>query len=139
LPAIAPGDFWRRAAFTKRVRERLRAIDRAALPPADRVNYDILARIVDDDLAELEFRTWRMPLNAEGSYHSSFARLPSSMPLETTRDYQNYIARLRAFPAYGRQQMENMREGLRTGFVQPRVILEGFEGTITTHLVDDPE
>jgi uncharacterized protein (DUF885 family) len=139
LPAVAPGDFGRRAAFTKRVRERLRAIDRAALPPADRVNYDILARIVDDDLAELEFRTWRMPLNAEGSYHSSFARLPSSMPLETTRDYQNYIARLRAFPAYGRQQMENMREGLRTSFVQPRVIFEGFEGTITTHLVDDPE
>ena len=80
-----------------------------------------------------------MPLNAEGSYHSSFARLPSAMPLATARDYESYLARLRAFPAYGRQQMENMREGLRTGFVQPRVILEGFEGTITPHIVDAPE
>jgi uncharacterized protein (DUF885 family) len=139
LPAVAPGDFGRRAAFTKRVRQRLLSIDRAALAPAERVDYDMLTRIVDDDLAELEFRTWRMPLNAEGSYHSSFARLPATMPFATTRDYENYIARLRAFPAYGRQQMENMREGLRTGFVQPRVILEGFEGTITTHIVDSPE
>jgi uncharacterized protein (DUF885 family) len=139
LPAVAPGDFGRRAAFTKRVRERLFAIDRAALAPAERVDYDLLARILDDDLAEQEFRTWRMPLNAEGSYHSAFARLPATMPLATTRDYENYIARLRAFPAYGRQQMENMREGLRTAFVQPRVILDGFEGTITTHVVDAPE
>ncbi len=32
-----------------------------------------------------------------------------------------------------------MREGLRTGFVQPKVILQGFEDTITTHLVSDLE
>src|SRR5262245_12993717 len=139
LPSVAPGDFGRRAAFTKTVRERLAAIDRAALAPPERVDYDMLARILDDDLAELGFRTWRMPLNAEGSYHSTFARLPSSMPLATTRDYERYLARLRAFPAFGRQQMENMREGLRTGFVQPRVILEGFEDTISTHVVDAPE
>jgi uncharacterized protein (DUF885 family) len=139
LPAVAPGDFGRRAAFTKSVKERLAAIDRKALAPGERVDYDLLARILDDDLAELDFRTWRMPLNAEGSYHSSFARLPSSTPFATTADYDRYLARLRAFPAYGRQQMENMREGIRTGFVQPSVILEGFEGTITPHVVDAPE
>jgi uncharacterized protein (DUF885 family) len=139
LPAVAPGDFGRRVALTKSVRERLSAIDRASLSAADRIDYDMLARILDDDLAESTFRTWRMPLNAEGSYHSSFARLPSSMPLASTRDYESYLSRLRAFAAYGRQQMENMREGVRTGFVQPRVILEGFEGTITTHIVDAPE
>jgi uncharacterized protein (DUF885 family) len=139
LPAVAPGDFGRRGAFTGAIRERLAAIDRTALEPVARVDYDMLARILDDDLAELEFRTWRMPLNAEGSYHSTFARLPSSMPFATTRDYERYLSRLRAFPAYGRQQMENMREGLRTGFVQPRVILQGFEDTITTHIVDAPE
>jgi uncharacterized protein (DUF885 family) len=139
LPSVAPGDFGRRAAFTRSVKERLAAIDRKALAPGERVDYDLLAGILDEDLAELEFRTWRMPLNAEGSYHSSFARLPSSTPFATTADYDRYLARLRAFPAYGRQQMDNMREGIRTGFVQPRVILEGFEGTITPHLVDAPE
>jgi uncharacterized protein (DUF885 family) len=139
LPSVAPGDFGRRDAFTKSIREGLAAIDRLALSPSERIDYDMLAQNLDHDLAETAFRTWRMPLNAEGSYHSSFARLPSSVPLATTRDYENFLARLRAFPAYGRQQMENMREGLRTGFVQPRVILEGFEGTITPHIVDAPE
>lgn len=137
LPSHAPADFERRARDARRLLERLSAIDRARLAPADRVSYDMFKRVVRDDLAELGFRAWRMPLNAEGSFHSGFARLPDSMPLLDTRDYENYLARLTAFPAYARQQSENMREGIRTGFVQPRVILEGFEDTITTHIVDD--
>ena len=96
-------------------------------------------RTTRDELTELEFKTWRMPLNAEGSFHNGFARLPVSVPLSTPKDYDNYLARLRAYPAYARQQMDNMREGLRTGFVQPRVILQGFEDTITVHLVSEVE
>jgi uncharacterized protein (DUF885 family) len=137
LPSVTPADFDRQAAFARATLERLGAIDRSALSEADRVNYEMFERTVSDDLAELGFRTWRMPLNAEGSFHSSFARLPFTVPLATTRDYENYLSRLRAFPAYARQQMENMREGLRTGFTQPKVILKGFEDAITTHLVSD--
>jgi uncharacterized protein (DUF885 family) len=139
LPGVSRADFERRAASGRRILERLAAVDRQALSATERASYDMFERVVSDELAELRFRTWRMPLNAEGSFHSGFARLPSEVPLDTTKDYEDYLARLRAFPAYARQQMENMREGIRTGFVQPRVILEGFEGTITPHLVDDAE
>jgi uncharacterized protein (DUF885 family) len=138
LASVAPADFERQASYGRGVLERLAALDRAALSAGDRVSYDMLRRSFQDELAELRFRTWRMPLNAEGSFHSSFARLPASVPLADVQDYENYIARLKAFPPYARRQMENMREGIRTGFVQPRVILQGFEGTITPHLVDDP-
>jgi uncharacterized protein (DUF885 family) len=139
LPAVAPADFERRAAFARRARERLAAIDRAALGPDDRVSYDMFKRDLGDNLAEADFKTFRMPLNAEGSFHSDFARLPSRTRLATAKDYERYIARLEAFPAYARQQVANMRQGLRDGFTQPRVILKGFEDTITTHIVSDVE
>jgi uncharacterized protein (DUF885 family) len=137
LQAVAPTDFERRAAYWKGALERLGKIERAPLTEADRVSYDVFGLDVRDRLAELGFRTWRMPLNSEGSFHSDFARLPSTTRFATTRDYESYLARLRAFPAYARQQMENMRAGIETGFVQPRAILEGFEGTVTAHIVDD--
>ncbi len=137
LPSVTPSDFERRAAFGQRLLERLAEIDPEALSESDRVNHYMFARVVRDELAELRFRRWRMPLNAEGSFHSSFARMPVSAPLSTTEDYESYVARLEAFPAYAEQQMANMRVGLETGFTQPRVILEGFEGTITPHVVDD--
>jgi len=49
------------------------------------------------------------------------------------------VARLRGFPSYVAQQIANMREGLRTGFTLPRVVLDGYDVTIRTHVVDDPE
>ena len=61
------------------------------------------------------------------------------MPFATTRDYENYIARLRAFPKYAGQQMENMRRGLDRGMTLARVVLEGYEVTIDSHVVTDPE
>jgi uncharacterized protein (DUF885 family) len=139
LPAVAPADFERRGEFWKRTKARLLGIERAGLAETDRVSYDMFERKVDDEIAEVAFRTWRMPLNAEGSFHSDFARLPASLPFGTTKDYDNYVARLRAFPTYGRQQIANMREGLKSGFTQPRATLEGFEGTIAVHLVADLE
>jgi len=139
LPSVAPADYDQRAAFARQTLDRLKAVDRGALSEADRVNYDMFERTVKDDLAELGFRTYRMPLTAEGSFHNDFARLPVTVPLFTTKDYENYIARLNAFPTYARQHTLNMREGLRTGFVQPKAILKGFEDGITIHLVSDVE
>lgn len=139
LPSVAPADFERRAAFARGLLERLETIDREALSARDQVSHDMFRRGAQDELAALRFRTWRMPLNAEGSFHSGFARLPATLPFRETRDYEAFLARLRAFPGYARQQMANMREGLRTGFVQPRAILQGFEGTIEPHVVDSVE
>src|SRR6266542_627583 len=77
--------------------------------------------------------------HADSGFHTAFADLPRHTTLATTRDYENYIARLRAFPAYVAQQIANMREGLRTGFTLPRVVLDGYDVTIRTHVVTDPE
>ena len=52
------------------------------------------------------------------------------MPLATARDYENYIARLRAFPRYTDGFIELMREGLKRGMTPPRVTLEGVETSI---------
>ena len=52
-----------------------------------------------------------MPFNADSGFHSSFTRLPKDVPLTTAKDYENYIARLRAWPAYMNQQIAHVREG----------------------------
>jgi uncharacterized protein (DUF885 family) len=43
----------------------------------------------------------------------------------TLKDYEDYLARLAAFPAYNRGQMDLMQAGLRLGMTQPRVALDG--------------
>lgn len=139
LPSMTPADLARREAYWQEVRAHLDALDVDALSRAGRINYAIFRDQVEDDLAQYRFGAYRIPLNADSGFHTAFARLPAQMPLATVADYEAYLARLRAFPAYVDQHIALMREGIETGMTLPRVVLDGIEVTWTTHLVDDPE
>jgi len=139
LASMTPADIERRAEQARIFQKRLAAIDRTRLGPVDRVSYDMFAADLRDSLADFEFKAWLMPLNAEGGFHSYFARLPAEMPLESVRDYEDYIARLRAFPRYTREHISLLKQGLAEGYTVPAVVMDGFDQTIRIHLVSDPE
>lgn len=139
LPSMTRENLSRRAAFARDMLARLKEIDRASLSPEDRVSYDMFARELSDGLAEHEFGAWRIPLNADSGFHTDFADLPQRAPLRSVADYENYIARLNAFPAWVGEELALMREGLKAGFTLPKVVLEGIDVTMTTHVVATPE
>jgi uncharacterized protein (DUF885 family) len=139
LPSVTREDETRRVAARRRFLSRLQAIPRAPLGTDDRVSYDMFARELRDRIADFEYRAYLIPITADLGFHIEFAQLPRRAPLATTRDYESYIARLRAFPAYVRQHIALMREGIELGMTMPRAALEGYEVTIATHVVDDVE
>src|SRR5262245_4495094 len=96
LPSIAPADLERRAKAQQAFLERASRIDRAALSPADRINYDMWRRELEDDLFRYRFGAYRIPILADSGFHISFADLPTRTQLTSVKDYENYIARLRA-------------------------------------------
>ena len=139
LQSVATVDLERRAAAARGYLERLGAIDVKALAPQDRVSYAMLERDLRDDLARHQFRTDRIPITADSGFHTGLSRLPQDMPLATVKDYENYIARLRAIPTFFDQHVEHMREGLKSGFTVARVALAGYDATMRPHAVADPE
>jgi uncharacterized protein (DUF885 family) len=139
LPSESDADEARRATHRRELLRQLEAIDREPLTEEERISYDMFRRELEDALASYRFKEYLMPITAEGGFHTSFAMLPRATPFRNTRDYENYIARLKAFPHYAEQEIALMREGMAAGMVQPKVVLEGFEGTISGHIVDDPE
>jgi uncharacterized protein (DUF885 family) len=139
LPAVSEVDAQRRLAQDRSFLDRLCAIDPEFLPPGARTDYGILRRQLNDRIAGGEFRVYRMPLTRLGGFYSTFAELPRIVPLDTLQDYENYSARLDGFCAYAKGYIELMREGIRSGHVQPRVVLEGIEDTIRPHVVENPK
>jgi uncharacterized protein (DUF885 family) len=137
LPSLTPADLARRDRHARDVLERLHRIDRARLAEPDTVSYDLFERALADAISEYRFKTYRQLITAEGGFHTDFSRLPEETPLGTVKDYDNYVARLRAFPAYARQNTDLLREGLATGFTLPRVVMKGFTDAIAMHVVDD--
>ena len=138
LPDVSEAAEQRRTRFLEQLLARLDNIDRGRLSREDQINLDIFRIQLDSRIASFRYRSYLIPILADSGFHTSFARLPENVPLGTVRDYENYISRMQAFPLYMRKNIKLMREGLRTGFTQPQVILEGYAGSIQAHVVEDP-
>ncbi|HYO14767.1 MAG TPA: DUF885 domain-containing protein [Thermoanaerobaculia bacterium] len=138
LPSATPADLERQAAATRAFIKELDGIDRGKLGPDDAVNYDIFRRQLENRVTDYELGDYQMPFNSDSGFHIGFARLPDEVPLATARDYENYISRLRAWPRLMAETIELMRIGLKRGFTVPRAVLDGYEKTISAHVVDDP-
>ena len=139
LPDISTADLARRAAAGKAFLAELAAIDHSKLSSLDGINYDIFRDQLADGIASWELGEDQLPFNADSGFHSEFARLPEVVPLATVKDYDNYISRLRAWPRYVDQEIEQMRLGLKRGLTVPRAVLNGFDSSITPYIVETPE
>jgi uncharacterized protein (DUF885 family) len=139
LSSVSAEDEARRAEETRAFLAELDAIDREALGVTDQINHDIFRSQLANRVESFEFGDHEIPINADSGWHSSFARLPQNVPLATPQDYENYIARLNAFPTYAAQHIANMRSGLARGMTLAHVVLEGIEDTIAAHIVEEPE
>ena len=119
-------------------RQRLQKMDGKALPPADRLNYDIFARMLDFEIAGLDYHGYRLPISKAGGFHIYFPDLYLLSPFVTVRDYENFLARLEKMRLYFNESIDLMHLGLHIGFVPPRVTLEGVDKSLQAHIVEDP-
>jgi uncharacterized protein (DUF885 family) len=130
LGSVAPEALARRADSLRAFLAQLERVDRAALGRQDRITADILELLWRDAADELERRVIRIPVNAEGGFHTEIAGLSESTPAATAADLDRYAVRLAAVPRYFREHIEWMREGLRTSYLPPQIILQGLEATL---------
>ncbi|HKZ74571.1 MAG TPA: DUF885 family protein, partial [Steroidobacteraceae bacterium] len=83
----------RRHAGNVATLERLRRIDRAALPPDERLSYDLFEREYATRIAAHPFKPWLYEIRASEGVHTLSA-LAELLPFATGADYENWIARL---------------------------------------------
>ncbi len=139
LPSMTPADLARRNAHDRATLASLKAIDRGGLSESDRVSAAMLERELSDAIADYDFGAYRIPITSDSGFHTDFADLPDRMPFATAKDYENYVARLNAFPRYVAEEIALMRAGLDAGFTVPQVVFEGYEITMAAHIVTQPE
>ena len=139
LPSVAPADHQRRTLFHRELLETLDTIDSSRLNRQDRLSLRIFEHVLREDVAASKFAAYEIPITVDSGFHISFARLPARTPFRTSGDFENYIARLNAFPAYVNQHIDNMRSGFERGMTLPKVVLEGYEQTISAQVVEQVE
>src|SRR5579883_1172719 len=116
----------------------LARIDRAALPPADRLNYDLFQWNYRDRLESWRFHEYVFPLNQLDGIQIS-GDLTEMLRFATLKDYEDWIGRLERFGTYMDQTLALLDEGVRERRTLPRVVVERILAQITSNIVGDPE
>jgi len=138
LPDASESAMAEKLAGLQDLQRRLWSIERSSLEQAERLNYDILDRALDSDIRGIGFRTYRFPLAKVGGVHTLLPELSVLVPLETAKDLENYICRLKQVKRYLAEHIEVMRAGLDDGQIPARVTLEGVDESIAAQIVADP-
>jgi len=114
-------------AFHAKWLARATRIGPEGLSESDRLSYDLFTYGRERDLEGLAFPSDLVPLNQFYNLANAFATLGSgttSQPFRTRKDYDDWLRRARQIPVLFDQAIANMREGVRQGVVQPKVLME---------------
>ena len=134
-----------RAAAEARERdflERIQRIDRNRLTGQHRLSHDIFVHDRQLALAGYRFPGWMLPVEQFSSFGSFFAQLGAGQSLQPFREvkhYDDFLARIAAYPTLNATAIANMRAGIAANVVQPRPVVEKSIPQYAAHVVARPE
>ncbi len=117
--------------------QRLGSIDPASLSAADQLNYELFRRKYTRRIEAFAFRNYLMPMSQRGGIQTA-DELLEQLRFVRVEDFRDWNKRLSRLGDYVDQHIELMREGIRTGWVPPRIIMERIPNQIRAQLVADP-
>jgi uncharacterized protein (DUF885 family) len=138
LPRVDPVTQQMRLKYWEDVQRQLARIDRASLSAPEQLNYDVYRAQIAVLISNQRFRDYEMPANSDTTFWTDLG-YTARRPFRTLTDYEHWIAQMRDMPRYFREQMDEMRAGLKRGFTPPRVTMEGRDASITAVTESTPE
>lgn len=143
LPNFLSADYRKQTHdFTQRWLEKVQAVGSDGLDGQDLISYRMFVRDARNELEGEQFPGWMQPINQFGSLVSLSVQLGSgtgAQPFKTVADYDNWLARGDRLPVLVDQAIANMREGMRAGVVQPRVLMVKVLPQLDAVIGDKPE
>ena len=118
--------------------KRLQSIPAQSLSAADQLNSKLFNHLLEDEIAELDFKPYLLPISRCGGFHLTFPDMFQVMPFNQSQDYENYITRLSDFKRFTLENIKLMRLGMRTGYLPPRCTLTDIDQQLKAQMVSDP-
>ena len=103
---------------------RLEAIPSTGFSDQDQLSHDLLVRVLGQRIADFGLKEYEMPINQQNGIHTSLADLPLSVPLDSVKHYEDYIARLHQIPRVLSQTTEVLRTGMKDKLMPVRFLME---------------
>ena len=112
----------------------LLAIDKTLLSSDDQLNHQLFQQQMENTIRENSFERYLIPLNQRGGIQNEDTLL-EALSFTHLKDYQDWLARLKAFPVYMQQTMDLMKLGMSREILPPKIIMQRIPDQIKMQLV----
>src|SRR6187401_2904947 len=129
-------------AFHQRYLDAATRLGPEGLGEAERLSYDLFTYERKMDLEGFRFPQHLIPINQFYNLGNQLAQYGSgsnAQPFKTVADYDAWLKRAKHVPALFDQAIANMREGVKVGVVQPKVLMQKVLPQLEQQLVAKPE
>jgi uncharacterized protein (DUF885 family) len=112
------------AKVSKGFLKRLDAIDATGFSEQEKLNSTLMARKLRQRIEDTELKNYEFSLDQFNGIHLGLAQIASAVPTDTTKHYEDYLARLHQIPRAFNQIIELSRQGERDKLMPPKFVLE---------------
>jgi uncharacterized protein (DUF885 family) len=124
LEDYSPAGFELQHALDKGFLSRMDAISTTAFPEQDKLSHEVMQRALKQRIANFEFKEYEMPVNQMEGPQTRLADMPLSVPLDSVKHYEDYLARLHQIPRVFLQFEDVLRAGVKDKLMPVRFLLE---------------
>ena len=103
---------------------RFEAIDTTGFDEQDRLNQQLMVRQLKDGIRSVDLKLIEMPVDQFNGIHLLLAQFVSALPFDSTKHYEDYVARLNQVPRVIDQLIEVLKQGEKDKLMPPRFLLE---------------
>jgi len=108
----------------------------------DKISYDMFSYNMKMDLEGLKNNLWMIPFNQFWGLPISMGQLGSgsgAQPFKTVADYDNWLARIKAFTNWSDSSIVNFKKGISAGVILPKALVIKIIPQLNALVVTDPE
>jgi uncharacterized protein (DUF885 family) len=100
------------------------ALDGLAFSEQEKLSLQLMVRKLKQDLEGIELKTYEMPIDQFKGVHLGAAEFVAVIPLDSTKHYEDYLARLHQLPHVFEQIVDVLRQGEKDRLMPPKFLLE---------------
>lgn len=103
---------------------RFEALDVSGLPEQEQLDKTLMVLDLKDGLESFRLREYEMPVNQMNGIHLAFAEFVADLPFHTTKQYDDYLSRLRQMPKAMEATIGVCEAGRADKLMPPKYLLE---------------
>jgi uncharacterized protein (DUF885 family) len=116
---------------------KLRKVDASQLNPADKIEYGILKRTLEETVEANTFGQRAINFSTYSGWHQNFAGMSDNLPFRNKADYQSYNMRLKQYVRVNEESIAVGNAAIKGKYTLPCEILPGYEKGISGLIVKD--